>query len=123
MVLEKFRFEHNGYLIRAASSAEEIIEEGKVLMHCVGGYADRHANGETNILLIRKISDPDKPYFTMEVKANQIIQTQGFKHVLPTGDVKEFVAAFKAEKLEKKPAKSKTKNKKIQPTIRQEVAV
>lgn len=36
-------------LIRPADDADELIAEGAALHHCVGGYADRMADGETAI--------------------------------------------------------------------------
>lgn len=102
MELEKYHFYFDGYLIRGAKSGEEIINEGKKLRHCVGGYAKDHADGKTSILVIRKASDPDEPFFTMEVKAGKIIQVYGYRHVLPKADVKALVDAFRKAKIEKK---------------------
>lgn len=44
--LEVYRFAWRDYIIRPAQSGQEIIDEGKVLSHCVGGYAQRHAKGK-----------------------------------------------------------------------------
>lgn len=63
-----FHWEGEKYIIRPAVNTDELIEEGKALHHCVGGYAQRHANGETNILFIRKKEQPDASFVTMEVK-------------------------------------------------------
>ena len=63
-----FRWEGEKYIIRPAANTDELIEEGKALHHCVGGYAQRHADGETNILFIRKKEQPDVSFVTMEVK-------------------------------------------------------
>lgn len=104
--LKKWEFESDNLFIRPAGSVEEIVKEGNVLQHCVGGYAERHAKGSTNILFIRKKSEPNKPFFTMEVKGTTIIQTQGMKHVSPSGEVEEFVELFKSERLKKRSNKS-----------------
>lgn len=101
-ILEKYYFEYNGLIIRPALSSNELIEEGKALNHCVGTYADRYAEGKTNIFVIRKLSNPDKPYYTMEVADNRIKQTRGKNNCAPTEDVKEFIEAFTKAKLEKK---------------------
>jgi len=108
--LKNYRFKYKGLLIRAAATADELIEEGKALNHCVGGYARRHANGECTILFIRKASEPDKPFFTVEVRGDHIVQIQGHSNKQqPTADVWEFVEAFKAQKLTKKKPKSRVK--------------
>ena len=54
---------------------DDIKKEGKALHHCVGGYAEQHAAGTTNIIFIRRTSDPDKPWFTLEVDP----KTKAFK--------------------------------------------
>lgn len=71
----------NGLIIRQPKSYEEIIEEGKSLSHCVGGYAERHALGKLTILFLRTIEKPDVPYYTMEVNTNgRIVQCRGYKN-------------------------------------------
>ncbi|EGG33421.1 PcfJ domain-containing protein [Paenibacillus sp. HGF5] len=100
-ILEKLKFSYNGFIVRAAKSAKEIIDEGKALSHCVGNYASDHADGKTNILMIRKVADPETPFYTMEVKDGRVVQTYGYDNFLPTGDVLELIDRFKLEKLAK----------------------
>lgn len=68
--------------VRVPVDGTDIIAEGAKLSHCVGGYATKHANGKTTILFIRKKSDPDTPYFTLEidVKTGKIMQCYGYKN-------------------------------------------
>lgn len=61
-----FEAEDDEYLIRLPVKLNEIIEEGNKLSHCVGGYTDRHATGSTTILFLRKKSEPNKPFYTIE---------------------------------------------------------
>ena len=104
--LANYCFEYNGLMIRPAESTTELIIEGKELNICVGtycnGYMTRYSKGQTNILLIRKIEDANKPFYTMELNKNQIMQVQGVKHCSPDQAVKVFIEAFKAEKLSNK---------------------
>ncbi|WP_411680448.1 PcfJ domain-containing protein [Clostridium thailandense] len=105
---EKYYFEYKNLVIRAAESTEELILEGKMLSHCVAtNYTKPYAKGETNILLIRKISELDKPYYTVEIKGDEIKQVHGKSNCSPNKEVKEFIEAFKAEKLDKKKTKIK----------------
>lgn len=70
-----------GLQIIVPNNMEEIIEEGKRLNHCVGGYAKRHAQGTLTILFLRNVQKPDVPYYTMEVSNNgEIVQCRGFKN-------------------------------------------
>jgi len=61
-----FEAEDDEFLIRLPVKLSEIIREGGSLNHCVGGYVDRHATGSTTILFLRKKSDKDKSFYTIE---------------------------------------------------------
>lgn len=107
--LKNLKFEYKNLMIRPAESSLELIEEGKALNHCVGNYAERYAKGETVILFIRKINEPNKPYFTVEVRENMVTQVRGKRNCSPNDEVKEFMEAFKEEKLSKKSKKNRVK--------------
>ncbi len=77
---EKYGFELDGYIIRIPASGEEILNEGRKLQHCVGGYADRHIQGKTTILFMRKVKKPDEPWLTIEMNGNKLVQIHGFKN-------------------------------------------
>jgi DNA-directed RNA polymerase subunit RPC12/RpoP len=113
---QQYRFEYNGLMIRPAASIQELFQEGKALQHCVGGYAQRYAEGHIELFVIRRIGEPDKPFYTMEVCIGKVMQCRGFKNCSMTDEVKAFVELFKAEKLEKKRARVKA-------VAQQEVAV
>lgn len=68
-----------GYLIRPARDAAEITREGRLLHHCVGSdnYLSKHNRGESYILFLRKQSEPEKPYITIEIKDERIVQWYG----------------------------------------------
>ena len=78
---KRYFYEDSQYLIRPARSAEEIVMEGRLLHHCVGGdnYLRKHNEGKTYILMLRFKTDPNTPYITVEIDANRpgIIQWYG----------------------------------------------
>lgn len=78
---KKYFYEDEKYLIRPARSAEEIVMEGRILHHCVGGdgYLNRHNTGQTYILMVRLKDEPEIPYITVEIDAKypRIIQWYG----------------------------------------------
>ena len=76
----KYNFELGDYFIRCAVCAEEIVNEGKTLKHCVGGYAQRHMNGALTILFLRKKSAPGKSLYTVEMNGNSLKQIHGYKN-------------------------------------------
>ena len=87
--------EELGLQIKIPSSMEEIIDEGTALKHCVGSYAKRHAQGLLNILFIRRISEPNTPFYTMEVSdENKIIQCKGIRNTYNDPLVAKFQERF-----------------------------
>lgn len=79
-LVKKYLWWNDDYLIRPAVSAEEITREGKALQHCVGGYADRHVNGRTVILFLRRKDRPGVPMVTIEMNGNRIVQAHGYRN-------------------------------------------
>ena len=78
---EKLEYSVGEYIIRKPNSLAEIVAEGQALRHCVAGYTGRHANGELTIMFLRRKSEPDTPYYTIEVSKNyQIVQCRGYKN-------------------------------------------
>lgn len=63
-------------------SGEEIEREGKLLGHCVAGYADRHCSGIKCILFLRWADDRETPYMTIELneEKKEIVQIHGWKN-------------------------------------------
>ncbi|MBP3327851.1 MAG: PcfJ domain-containing protein, partial [Clostridia bacterium] len=90
--LDNFFFKSDGLFIRAAETQKDLIIEGKILHHCVANYADRHADGETTIFLVRKVTEPDSPFFTLEFDFdNQTVkQNRGMRNCARTNEVKAF---------------------------------
>lgn len=107
--LQWMAWEHDGLLIRLPVDGAELIAEGKFLHHCVGGYVDRMANGKTTILLIRRLSDPDTPFYTLEWLNGRVQQCRTLRNASYTEDeqVFSFVTAWTKE-LAKKGKKKKS---------------
>lgn len=62
---------------------------------------DRVVNKETVILFIRKTEELEKPFYTMEVRKNEIIQVRGMNNCDMTPQIKKFVSSFRKNILEK----------------------
>lgn len=95
-----FQIKGKGLILVVPQSGDEIRKEGEALDHCVGGYVERVARGETNIFFIRKADHPEKSYFTMEWRDNKIIQCRGMKNCGMPPEVKAFVQVFEKKMLE-----------------------
>ena len=76
---KRYQAAAGGYIIRPAKDAGEIIMEGRILHHCVGGdnYLSKHNKGESTILFLRKEKRPDEPYITIEISGTRIRQWYG----------------------------------------------
>lgn len=86
------------YAIVMPKSAEEIINEGAILNHCVGSYCERVANGKSIILFLRKIDDLDKPFYTLEIRPNMykfdFVQCRGYRNSDPSKEIYDRVDNF-----------------------------
>lgn len=115
---EKYSAAAGGLIIRPAKDAAEIVEEGRILHHCVGGdgYLRSHNDGRSFILFLRKISEKDMPYITVEIRGDQIIQWYGAYDQKPDAQMieawlKKYIKELKKheEMLKKSKKRSKTK--------------
>lgn len=71
---KRFYFEDEEFLIRPARDAGEIVTEGRILHHCVGGdnYLKKHNEDQTTILFLRSRQDPEMPYITVEIETQTL---------------------------------------------------
>lgn len=76
---KRYQAAADGYIIRPAKDAGEIIMEGRLLHHCVGGdrYLDSHDKGRSTILFLRSEKKPKKAYITIEIIGTHIVQWYG----------------------------------------------
>lgn len=103
---QRYGFESDRFFIRPAASVLELIKEGNALHHCVGSYSDRYASGSIAILFLRSKKQPNRSFYTIEVRDNQVLQCRGRKNRAPSPDVEDFLSDFKAH-LTAKPKRRK----------------
>lgn len=65
------------YLIDMPKCSADLTEEGSKLRHCVGGYVNSVANGNTAIYFLRQAFAPNDPWLTVEVRNKQCVQIHG----------------------------------------------
>lgn len=108
--LAAWRYEADGLLIRPAEDADELIAEGAALHHCVGGYADRMADGETAIFFVRRLDEPDEPYYTLELKNRSVVQCRTLHNASYEANraVHDFVTTWLRDVVRGKKHKQKT---------------
>lgn len=94
----KLEWKNDAFMIRLPKEAEELTAEGATLHHCVGGYVPQVVNGSTVILFIRRIEEPDKPFYTLEWRNGRVQQCRTLhnKDYQKDSEVKAFVDAWVA---------------------------
>ncbi|KAF5063575.1 PcfJ-like protein [anaerobic digester metagenome] len=99
--LKKFSWENSGLMIRPPKSQEEVGDEGEALRHAVICYLGKMSEGATAILFIRRVSEPDKPFFTLELnpKTLKVVQccTKHNASYVENPEVMEFVETWVKE--------------------------
>lgn len=80
--------------------AVSLAKEGETLHHCVKTYINKVIDKETIILFIRKANILDKPFFTLEIKDNEVRQCHGLKNcnIDTVPNLKAFLKKYCKEK-------------------------
>ena len=95
---QMYEFTDGEFTIVVPATMDDIIAEGRAMHHCVGNYANRHANGETTILFLRKNEQPDQPYGTIEMSVidkARVFQLRGYRNNdVPKKESKQFIAVW-----------------------------
>ena len=74
-----YEYEDNEYIIRLPKDAAEIASEGNKQHICIGSYVSRHSIGDTNLFFLRCKSNPDEPFYAIEMNnSKNIVQIHGF---------------------------------------------
>ena len=113
--IKKYSYIGEKYSIILPESAEDIVREGQLMHHCVGGYAERHFTGKLCICFLRKNDEIDKPLYTIEMRDEKLGQVQGYGNSNPIYKDPEAQAFFNewlawVKNGSKKQKKDKSKN-------------
>lgn len=98
----KLEYHNDKYMIVVPKKNIDIVKEGRALHHCAGAsdrYFDRIAQKETYICFLRKVEEPDTPYYTIEVEPGGTIrQHRGMYDEEPEiEEVKPFLREWQRE--------------------------
>lgn len=88
----KYIYSEGEYVILPCENVEQIVNEGKILSHCVASnYSVMYAKQQTNIFFIRDVNDIERPLATLERRGKSVVQCRGYKNRSPNDDIKRFV--------------------------------
>ena len=88
---KQYSFTDGTYSIIIPHTIKEIVDEGKTMQHCVGGYAGRHMEGALTILFLRLTAKPCESLYTIEMHGKTLTQVQGYNNRTPlTPEAKAF---------------------------------
>lgn len=93
----KYTYACSGLFIRPAEGPEDLLKEGCAQHNCVYScYTEKYLDRKTDILFVRKQSDPDRSYVTVEFKNGAVIQCRADHNRPAPPDVQEFMQAWLA---------------------------
>lgn len=95
---KQLTYEGKEYSVIQPISAQDIIEEGKSLHHCVGSYVDLVKNRKTMILFMRDKNNLNKSLITLEVRGNVLRQYAGSSDRIPNEKEMKFIKKYCKEK-------------------------
>ncbi|MDR2558889.1 MAG: PcfJ domain-containing protein [Oscillospiraceae bacterium] len=96
----KYGFSSEEFVIISPKNLNEIVKEGHKLRHCGGRYAENAGEKKTVIMFLRRITCTDIPFFTIEIKGNELIQCRGLRNCSMTDEVKSFIQIYKKSVLQ-----------------------
>lgn len=73
----KYEYQNEEYIITVPDRLVDIVKEGNALHHCAGSserYFERLMSRETCICFLRRATEPDIPFYTIEVEPNGTIR-------------------------------------------------
>lgn len=97
-ISEKYAYTNDKYAIVVPSCIADIIAEGELLSTClsrVERYYDRIERKESYIFFLRKASEPDVPYYTLEVEPSGTIRQKRTVNDNQNSDINEATEFFR----------------------------
>ena len=91
-----FEFAYGNYMVVIPKTAQDIVDEGANMHHCVGGYAPDVVAGKQYIIFIRHKDIPDKCYITCQVYNNGTVGQYflAYDNYISSNEDKEFYNAL-----------------------------
>lgn len=86
------------YCIIVPSCADDVIEEGNKMNHCVGSYIGRISDEKTFIVFMREKENKDIPYITVEIQNGQLCTALGYMNRVLDKDEKKFLEKYAEKK-------------------------
>ena len=90
-IFRKYEYKDDKYAIIVPRKSEEVVAEGQRQRHCVASYISSIEEGRTCICFLRRRSDVDTPYFTVEVRDGYVYQVKGYCNCYPDRSDRELI--------------------------------
>ncbi len=100
-LVEEYAYSGEVYSVVVPDDVTDLVREGNIQHICVGRYMERVANGRTDVVYIRRNTEKETPFCTMEIKDGSIVQVRAKFNGVPPDDAMAFVKTFEHEKLGK----------------------
>lgn len=97
--LKENTYSNTKYIIMPAKSFISLEDESTQQNNCIRNYAEKYANGKSDIYFMREINTLNKSLVTIEVKENKIVQSRTKDNGLPNNSQKRFLNKWENEVL------------------------
>ena len=84
--VRKYLRQNTQYMVFVPESPEELVQEGNRLHNCLASYVDQVSEGNTSIFFIREATNPEAPFYAMEVRNGNMIQLHGINNCRTVSD-------------------------------------
>ena len=76
-IKSRYEYQNEEYMVIVPQNLIEIVVEGNTLHHCVGSserYFERIMHRETYICFLRRVNEPEVPFYTLEIEPGGTIR-------------------------------------------------
>ena len=86
---------NNGcYTVMLPENSKDVYLEALCQNNCLGNYVNSYSEGNEIILFIRKVNNPSKPFYTMEIFEGCINQVLGKNNCIPNLEILKFLEEY-----------------------------
>lgn len=98
-IMNQYGYETEHFIIDAPHSQADLVNESAALDHCVKSYVPRIIDHKCIVIFLRQKQAPEKPFYTMELRKNDLVQccTKGNKtpEEMKNQSVLDFLEEYK----------------------------
>ena len=93
-IRDRFKATIDGYMFMVPQGPEDMLDEATQQANCLAGYVSKFAEGNTNIIFMRRADAPEVSVVTIEVIGDNITQAYAANNRIPSIECREVIRKY-----------------------------